>query len=95
MWAGEGDLVRCTFEDNVFDPAAREEIEWRSDKKICSYRRCSEYPRWCLRQSRTVSKTMSANPGADCAFGELPRTVARFERLGPAMRSPKNQKTAQ
>jgi hypothetical protein len=43
------------------------------------------YPRWCLRQSRTVSKTVSANAGANCAFVELPRTFARFGRLRPAI----------
>ena len=34
MWPGEGDLAFCTFEDNVPDPAAREEIEWRSGKRF-------------------------------------------------------------
>ena len=33
MWPGEGDLVLCVFEDNVFDPAAREKIEWRCGKR--------------------------------------------------------------
>jgi hypothetical protein len=30
----QGDLVVCIFHDNVFDPAAREKIEWRSGKRV-------------------------------------------------------------
>ncbi len=34
MWPREGDLVFCILEDNVFDPAPREEIEWCSGKRF-------------------------------------------------------------
>lgn len=62
----------------------------------CNFRRrraCSttyfvwSYPRWCLRQSRTVSETISANPAGNCAFGGLPRTFVRFERYCRAIKA--------
>ena len=80
-------LVGMPYQSFHFRFVARRATVLRRVPRGCNFRRRRassttylvwSYPRWCLRQSRTVSKTMSANAGADCAFGDLPRTFARF-----------------